>query len=224
MRRTGRVAVGIMVLAGVAATPAKAQLCNYRPSALLGQGAAVAVAATGGAVQMAGQAAGFYSLVQADTGRSLLSSAIASASAAGSASLIAGAGGLLGSAGAALMAPATVVVAGVAAVGAGSMEAACYLTDERVTDYDQILALMVHFAEHHPEDRFRLITGLPGRQDDVIGLWNPRTEGLDRHMVADLYVVNGTLRERRPGPDRNLGRIALVVEPDAPVPEDPEPE
>lgn len=76
-----------------------------------------------------------------------------------------------------------------------------------------MLALMTYFAAHHPEDRFRLVTGIPGRRDDAIRIWNPETEELDRYMVADLYIVNGSLMQRKWGFNRNLGYIAFV--PDA---------
>ena len=193
-----------------AAHPAAASVCDWRPSALLNQGGAAAVNVAGGAAAATGEAlktAGIYTLVQSGTGLSLLGSA-----ASGAAALIGGTSGAIGTVGAVLLAPATLVVAGVAAMGAGGVEAVCFFTDERVTDYDQVLALMAHFAAHHPEDRFRLVTGIPGRKDDAIGLWNPRTETLDRHMVADLYIVNGTLMERRTGRNRNLGHIAFVPE------------
>lgn len=209
---------GLLLSAGAAtllATSAGAGICDYRPSALLGQGGAAAAAGVGAATAAAGgamKAAGIYTLVNAGSGLTMLGSTAAGASAAGTVGIIAGTGGVIGSVGAFLLAPVTIVVAGVAAVGVGGMEAACYFTDERITDYDEVLSLMAHFAEHHREDRFRLVPGLPGRRDDAIGIWNAQTEGLDRYMVADLYIVNGTLMQRKWGFDRNLGHIAFVPE------------
>ncbi|MBK5927280.1 hypothetical protein [Rhodobaculum claviforme] len=212
--------IGTLCAVALVSTAAMAGVCDYRPSAVLGQGSAAVVAGAGAATAAGGgalKAAGVYTLVHAGSGLTMLGSTAAGASAAGTVGIIAGTGGVLGTVGAVLLAPATIVVAGVTAVGVGGLEAACFFTDERVTDYDAVFALMAHLAEHHPEDRFRLVTGISGRQDDAIRIWNPETEELDRYLVADLYLVNGTLMHREFGFNRNLGRVALVTEVGAPT-------
>ncbi|WP_333830311.1 hypothetical protein [Pararhodobacter sp.] len=196
MRKAESVLLGSVIVFATAAS-AMAGVCNYRPSTMVGgavtsmsAGAGTLVASSGAVIG----ATGYYTILQAG------SSAIG-ASAAGAL------GAIAGTAGAILSAPATLVLGGVA----GGLEAACYFTDERVTDYNAVLAFMDHLHQHHPEDRFRLVRGIPGRQDDAIRIWNPRTEGLDRYLVAELYIVNGTLMVRRRwGIDTNLGNIAFV--------------
>jgi hypothetical protein len=184
-------------------------LCDYRPSVIAG------AASTGaGKAAAAGETAirdsGFYTLVYNESGFTLLGSTLASTAATGTVGIITGAGGVLGTVGAVLMAPATLIAGGVALVGVGGLEAACYFTDERVTDYGDVLALMEHFAANHPEDRFALVRGMEGRNDDAILIWNARQGEQDRYLVSELYVVNGTLMHRRMGPNRNLGQITYV--------------
>ena len=200
----------------LAASPAAAaEVCDYRPSVLVGKSTSSAVATAGGAAAGTGaamKAAGFYTIVHAGSGLTMLGSTMAGASAAGTAGIIAGTGGALGTIGAVLLAPVTLVVGGATAIGVGGFEAACYFTDDRITDYDEILAFMQHIAQHHPEDRFQLVTGIPGRDDDAIRIWDPESEELVRHMISDLYIVNGTLMLRKWGFNRNLGYIAYVPE------------
>ncbi len=142
----------------------------------------------------------------------MLGSTMAGTSAAGTVGIIAGTGGALGTIGAILLAPVTIVVGGATVVGVGGLEAACYFTDDRITDYDEVFAFMQHLAKHHPEDRFQLVTGIPGREDSAVKIWNPVTENLDKYMVSDLYVVNGTLMQRKWGLNENLGFIAYIPE------------
>lgn len=192
------------------AAPAWSDVCDYRPSAYLGTSA---IAAAGGAAVTGGgamKAAGFYTLVHAGSQLTMLGSTLAGSSAAGTVGIIAGTGGALGTVGAFLMAPATLIIGGAAVVGAGGFEAACYFQDERITDYNAVLEVMKHFADNHPEDRFVLERGIEGREDDVILIWNPETAELDRYLVADLYIVNGTLMYRKWGPNRNLGKIVFL--------------
>lgn len=197
MQKVGSILLG-SVIVFTTATTAMAGLCNYRPSTMVG-GAVASVTAGAGALAQGGnsvvRAAGYYTIIQAGS----------SLSAIGSSAI----GIIASTAGAILSAPATIVIGGVA----GGLEAACYFTDERVTDYNAVLAFMDHLDQHHPADRFRLVRGIPERRDDAIRIWNPRTEGLDRYLVADLYIVNGTLMARRRwGIDTNLGNIAFVPE------------
>jgi hypothetical protein len=156
-------------LASVAmmSTSATADVCDYRPSVMVGKGATSA-AVVAGASGAAAKAAGFYTLVHASSGLTMLGSTLAGASGAGTIGIIAGTGGVIGVIGAVLLAPVTIVVGGIAAVGVTGMEATCFFTDERITQYDEVLAFMQHLALHHPADRFQLVSGIPGRKDDAI--------------------------------------------------------
>ncbi len=211
-------ASALMICAGTSA----ASLCEYRPSVIAGaMSSGTAKAAAAGEIAI--RDSGFYTLVYNDSGFTLLGTTLATTAASGTVGIITGAGGVLGTVGAVLMAPATLIAGGVALVGVGGLEAACYFTDERVTDYDAVLVLMEHFAANHPEDRFALVRGMEGRNDDAILIWNPRRGEQDRYLVSELYVVNGTLMHRRMGPNRNLGQITYVDPasgPDIPAPSD----
>lgn len=125
------VIMGLMAGWLVAST-ASAGVCDYRPSHLVGAAAASTVAGGAGATAATGigmKAAGFYSLVHATSGLTMLGSTAAGASAAGTVGIIAGTGGLIGTIGAALMTPFVVVPAAVTAVGLGALEGGCYLVD-----------------------------------------------------------------------------------------------
>ncbi|TVP71588.1 MAG: hypothetical protein EA339_09885 [Rhodobacteraceae bacterium] len=189
--------------------------CDWRPSQFFGS-ATAAVAGGGAAAAGVGmKAAGFYTLVHAGSGATMLGATMAGASAAKTVGIIAGTGGIIGTVGAALMAPVTVVVGGVAAVGGAGFEAVCYFTDERITEYSELLTFMQHLDEHHDPQRFQLVTGIPNRQDDAIRIWNPETEELDRYLVADLYMVNGRLRVKRSwSRDVDLGVLMFVPDSD----------
>lgn len=186
-------------------------VCDWRPSQFFGT--ATAAVAGGGAVAagVGMKAAGFYTLVNAGSGLTMLGATSAGASAAGTVGIIAGTGGMIGTFGAVLMAPVTVVVGAVVAVSGAGFEAVCYFGDERFTEYHEILAIMQHLDEHHDPERFQLVTGIPNRQDDAIRIWNAETEELDRYLVADLYMVNGQLWVRRSWKrDTDLGMLMFV--------------
>lgn len=199
-----------ILLTGVAST-ASGAACDWRPSQFVGTATTAVVGGGAAAAGVGMKAAGFYTLVNAGSGLTMLGSTVAGASGAGTVGIIAGTGGVLGAIGATLMAPVTVVVGGVLAVGGAGFEAVCYFTDERITDYSEILAIMQHLDEHHDPERFELISGIPNRQDDAIRIWNAETEELDRYLVADLYMVNGRLwAERSWRRDTDLGMLMFV--------------
>ena len=121
-----------LMLSGLVAGPASAGFCDYRPSKIVGAVATSTVAGGAGATAATGmgmKAAGFYSLVHATTGLTMLGFTAAGTSAAGTVGIMAGTGGLIGTIGATLMSPLVVVHAAVTAVGLGALEAGCYLVD-----------------------------------------------------------------------------------------------
>lgn len=193
------------------ASTASASVCDWRPSQFFGT--ATATVAGGGAVALGTgmKAAGFYTLVNAGSGLTMLGTTMAGASGAGTVGIIAGTGGVIGTVGAILLTPVTAIIGGGLAVGGAGFEAACYFTDERITDYSEVLAIMQHLDENHSTERFQLVRGIPGRQDDAIRVWNPETEEFDRHLVADLYLVNGRLWANRSWRrDQDLGQLLFV--------------
>jgi hypothetical protein len=109
---------------------ASADVCDYRPSSLLGGSTATATGVATGATAATGvgmKVAGVYTITHATTGAAMLGSTAAGASAAGTAGIIAGTAGFLGTVGAVLMSPFVIVPTAVAAVGIGAYEGACYL-------------------------------------------------------------------------------------------------
>lgn len=108
-----------------------ADICNYRPSQLIGGAATGAVAGSAGAAAVTGvglKAAGIYTLTHATTGAAMLGSTTAGASAAGTTGIIAGSAGFFGTVGAVLMSPLVIIPAVVTAVGVGAYEGGCYLS------------------------------------------------------------------------------------------------
>ena len=199
-----------LLLSSTAST-ASGAVCDWRPSQFLGT--ATAAVAGGGAVaaSVGMKAAGFYTLVNAGSGLTMLGTTLAGASAAKTVGIIAGTGGLIGTIGAVVLAPVTAVIGGVVAVSGAGLEAVCYFSDERITEYSEILGIMQHLDENHDPERFELVTGIPNRQDDAIRIWNPETDELDRYLVADLYMVNGRLWvDRSWRRDVDLGLLMFV--------------
>lgn len=122
-----------VVLTALASQPVLADICDNRPSAWIGTGGTVAVAAGSGAIGGAGgagSAAGLYALKHSVTGLWMLGSTAGGASAAGTVGIMGGTAG----AGAAVMSvvlnPLAWVPAAVAATVVGVYEGGCYLLDD----------------------------------------------------------------------------------------------
>lgn len=126
--------LAITIMASVILTqPAMADICNYRPSELIGAGGSTAVAGSTAATAATGtgmKAAGLYTLTHASSGAVMLGSTAAGSSAAGTVGIIAGSAGFLGTVGAVLMSPLVIIPAAVTAVGVGIYEGGCYLAGE----------------------------------------------------------------------------------------------
>jgi hypothetical protein len=120
------------VLAALSAQPLLANICDNRPSAWIGTGGTVAVAAGGGAtagIVGTASAAGLYTIPHAITGATMLGSTAGGASAAGTVGIMGGTAG----AGAAVIGfvlnPLVWVPAVAVAAGAVVYEGGCYLLD-----------------------------------------------------------------------------------------------
>ena len=142
------------------AAPVYADTCDYRPSRILGDTGSKAIIGGGVAVSSATGAAtamGVYTLVHAGSGLTMLGSTLAGASGAGTIGIIAGTGGALGTAGAVILNPFVWVPAAIVSVGGGGFEAVCaFLVDERITEYEEVLAVMESFAAHSDPKYFGL--------------------------------------------------------------------
>ena len=101
-------------------SPVHADLCDYRPSQLVGGAVAATVATAAAGVGSTGAgmtAAGFYTLTHAASGATMLGSVAGGVSAAGTVGIMGGTGGAVGGTAAFLMAPITIIVGTVTAVG-----------------------------------------------------------------------------------------------------------
>ncbi|RID93352.1 hypothetical protein D2N39_00005 [Gemmobacter lutimaris] len=155
-------------------------------------------------------AAGYYTLVHATTGATMLGSTAAGASAAGTVGIIAGTGGGIGAVAAFITAPATIVVAGVAAVGTGGFEVVCYFKDERITDYDEVLERLKLLEKSNPELVRFTYGGVNPKLSEVV---LKTSEGEKRYKIKKLYIVNGMLMHRDWGRNTKIGQLAFIVAP-----------
>jgi len=200
-----------LILKGVAAFiaftgAAQAKVCDYTPSNLVGKTAATIGTAIAGSSAAAGvgmQAAGYYTLVHAGSGLTMLGSTAAGASAAGTVGIIAGTGGVVGTLGAIAMAPVTIIVGGITIIGVGAFEGVCYFQVERIED---------------PYDVRRVIESVAS-QDKAVSIVS--TEDGDAmelkvgaetktYLLRKLYIVDGQLKHRGWGPNTNLGPVLFT--------------
>lgn len=190
--------------------PVYADTCDYRPSRIFGDTGSKAVIGSGVAVSSATGAAtamGVYTLVHAGSGLTMLGSTMAGASGAGTIGIIAGTGGAIGTAGAVVLNPLVWVPAAIVGVGGGGFEAVCaFLVDERITEYDEVLAVMKSFAAQADPKYFRIVTNaIPPfiSLSDGEGSWA-------RYDIEDLYIADGMLKNRDWEPNTKIGRVVLL--------------
>ena len=165
-----------------------------------------AVATGGGAV--AG-AVGEYALVNAQTGLTMLGSAVAEGGVAGLAS---GASGFLASALGFLTAPATIIAGSVTAVALGSYEGACYFAVERVTDPELVTGILRSMEAGADPDRFILVTPEATGELTLV-LRDPATpEEVQSYEVRNLYIADGMLIHRQRLLNERIGKVIFVDE------------
>jgi hypothetical protein len=190
-----------------------AAACDYRLSALIGKGSAV-VAGTGrGVTSAAGNALGYYTLTNAATGASMLGSVAASTSAASEAGLVASTGSGVGAAGAALMSPIGIAIGVVLAVGVAGTEGYCYFKDERITRYQDVLAVVQSLSANADPLYFELVDpSTPLAKQAILNIGDG-TGALVHYEVEFLYIVNGAMKYRAPLRDQTIGNINLDIVP-----------
>lgn len=194
----------------ISAAPVYADTCDYRPSRIFGDTGSKAVIGGGVAVSSATGAAtamGVYTLVHAGSGLTMLGSTMAGVSGAGTIGIVAGTGGAIGTAGAVILNPFVWVPAAIAGVGGGGFEAVCaFFVDERITEYEEVLAILESFATHADPEYFRIVTNaIPAfiSLSDEDGSWT-------RYEIEDLYIADGMLKNRDWGPNTKIGRVVLL--------------
>ncbi|MCA0997734.1 hypothetical protein [Alloyangia pacifica] len=205
-----RPCMGATVALLVSTASLSAAICDYRPSRLVGDAVGDAArAATDAARQVTGRTGegGFYTLVNATSGLTLLGGKLAASG--GAAGLLEGGGAAAAAAAAnpAIWVPALILGAG----GAGYEATCAYFVDERITDYDTVLMIMRDFGAHADPRFFRL------EEDTLTTFIEVQDESGTRaaYKIEDLYIVDGMLKHRNWGPNRKIGRVVFVPD-DAP--------
>ena len=209
----------VILTTSIFASSASAETCDYRPSRILGGTGSTAVIGGGLSIASAtgtASALGVYTLVNAGSGLTMLGSTMAGASGAGTIGIIAGTGGAAGTAGAIILNPFVWVPAAIVGIGGGGFEAACaFLVDERITEYEDVLAIMRSFATHADPKYFELVeNAIPA----FISISTGDGEWV-RYDIEDLYIVDGMLKHRDWGPNTQIGRVVLLSDENAEVSE-----
>ncbi len=191
----------------LAASPALADACDYRPSKLAGKTASAAAAALGGGAAATGaglQAAGYYTLVHSTSGLTMLGSTAAGASAAGTTGIVAGSAGAGATAAGIAMAPATILIGAITAVAIGGFEGVCYFKIERVTDPYQMMGVIESIAAQDPD------ISIAETPDGPVMVMTSDGEE-KRYLIRKLYIADGDLKHRDWFLNTNLGPVAYVV-------------
>jgi len=204
----------IGVLGSLLATSSYADICDYRPSNLIG-GAGAGAAATAGTgvatIGLGAKVAGFYTLTHAVTGATMLGSTAVGASAAGTVGIIGGTAGFVGTLGAIIMAPATIIAGVIIGTGTALLEGGCYFVVERVEDPEIILEILRNLADNSDPKYFELYEGkeksiyVASKIDDK-GKVLKRVE----YKVKKLYIEEGMLKHKDFGLNTKIGKVGYV--------------
>lgn len=206
------------VLSLVWVTGAFSGVCDYRLSQLVSPTAATAVVTAGGAGASVGPATmalgGLYFFPHAASGSVMLGSTLAGASGAGTVGIIGGSGFAAGVL-AVLTAPITLAVAAGTAVTVGGVEAGCYFVDERITEEEEVVAILRQAALTSNEVYFKLFD-VSGEEAAETGAASrvriPDEDGTYQfYKVENLYIVNGELLHRDWFFNTSLGNIAAAM-------------
>ena len=199
-------------------TGAFSGVCDYRLSQLVSPTAATAVVTAGGAGASVGPATmalgGLYFFPHAASGSVMLGSTLAGASGAGTVGIIGGSGFAAGVL-AVLTAPITLAVAAGTAVTVGGVEAGCYFVDERITEEEEVVAILRQAALTSNEEYFKLFD-VSGEEAAETGAASrvriPDEDGTYQfYEVENLYIVNGELLQRDWFFNTSLGNIAAAM-------------
>jgi len=191
---------------------ASADVCDYRPSNLMGGGATGVVATTAAGTAAAGaaaQAAGFYTLTHAASGLTMLASTAGGASAAGTVGIMGGTGGIIGTTAAIIMAPATIIGGAIVGAGVAAYEGVCFFTVERLDDPVAIAEVVNNIVDNGDPKKVRLSKRdgksylLVATEHDDDG----EPVAWETYKVAKLYIESGQLRHKDFGLNSNLGTV-----------------
>jgi hypothetical protein len=161
---------------------------------------------------------GLYFFPHAASGSVMLGSTLAGASGAGTVGIIGGSGFAAGVL-AILTAPITLLVAAGTAVTVGGVEAGCYFVDERITEEEEVFAILRQAALTSNEDYLKLfdVSDEEAAETGAVSRVRiPDEDGVYQfYEVESLYIVNGELLHRDWFFNTSLGNIAaaLVAQP-----------
>ena len=179
------------------ATASIAGICDYRPSLLT----ASPSSGNGVAANSRMATAGFYTLPRAVTGMTMLKSTTETVGKIGGTSaIISTTAGLLSS-------PVVVTGAAIAAVGIGGYEGVCFFKDNRVTEYAAVDLVVKNIGTNANPDIFQYVEG--PLQQSRIRLLGENNQW-QTYMVANLYLVNGTLMHRDRFRNTTIGAVGFV--------------
>ena len=197
---------------------ALADVCDYRLSQMVSPKAATATVTTGSIVATAGpttMAVGsLYFFPHAASGTLMLGSTLAGASGAGTIGIIGGSG-FAASVLAFLTAPITITAAAGTAIAVGGVEAGCYFVDERITDEEEVLAILRQLAATSNEEYFKLFDVTDEEAAETGSVSRVRIPDEDGEYqfydVENLYIVNNELMHRDRFLNTPLGNIAATI-------------
>jgi hypothetical protein len=206
----------LLYLFGV--TSAHCGVCDYRLSEMVGREVATTIGAGAGGTVAASQSAmvlgGLYFFPHATSGSLMLGSTLAGASGAGTIGIIGGSGFAAGVL-AVVTAPITVLIAGGTAIAVGGLEAGCFFADERITEEDEVIAVLRQVALTADEKYFKLFD-LSEEESAETGTASrirvPDEDGVYQfYDVKNLYIVNGELFHSDWFFNTSLGNIGAAV-------------
>lgn len=219
-----KIALSTAGLLSFGSSSAYADVCDYKPSSLIG-GATAGIAATAGAgvagAGVAANAAGFYTLTHAVTGATMLGSTAGGASAAGTVGIMGGTAGAIGTIASIIMAPVTIIAGAVIGGGVAIYEGACYFTVERVEDPEVIKGILNNIIENDKKGYYMLHTyGVAGLLNNKVVNSFKIAEEVNKqgkvikwssYNIDNLYVEEGMLMHKDYGPNTRIAEIGLVI-------------
>jgi len=213
-----RTSVGGFLMASLLGTSAIAEVCDYRPSNLIGSIGTGAISTAGAGVAAAGvgaKAAGFYTLTNAVTGATMLGSTAGGVSGAGTVGIMGGTAGAIGTIGAIIMAPVTIATGIVIGAGTAIYEGACYFSIERVEDPAVIMKILEELDKQSDDDYFELQkNGLGTGAIYVATKVDEYGKVLERnrYSIDKLYIEGSMLKHKDWGPNSQIGRVGFIDE------------
>lgn len=197
---------------------ALAGVCDYRLSQMVSPAAATTAVAVGGVGATVGPGAvalgGLYFFPHAASGTVMLGSTLAGASGAGTIGIIGGSG-FAAAVLAFLTAPVTLFVAAGTAITVSGVEAGCYFVDERITEEEEVHAIIRQVSLTANEEYFKLfdVSEIEAAENGTVSRVRITDEDGEYQFyeVHNLYIVNNELLHKDLFLNTSLGNIAATL-------------